>query len=129
MSFEEEILWYQPKFFIASSSACETLHLWYPWHQKNVYTIMLTAEEIKIIDHEISLVPYRKAAGIEALKIVQLNRGWVSDEILHEVAGYMGMSDEELDSIATFYNLIFRKPVGRHVILICDSISCYVMGC
>jgi NADH-quinone oxidoreductase subunit E len=30
--------------------------------------------------------------------------------------------------VATFYNLIFRKPVGRHVILLCDSISCYVMG-
>jgi len=33
-----------------------------------------------------------------------------------------------LDSVATFYNLIFRKPVGRHIILLCDSISCWVMG-
>jgi len=97
--------------------------------QKNVHINMLTAEEIKMIDHEISLVPYRKAAGIEALKIVQQNRGWISDEALHEVAEYMDMSDEELDSIATFYNLIFRKPVGKHIVLICDSISCYVMGC
>ena len=40
----------------------------------------------------------------------------------------MGMSVEELDSVATFYNMIFRKPVGRHVILLCDSISCWVMG-
>jgi NADH-quinone oxidoreductase subunit E len=40
----------------------------------------------------------------------------------------MDMSPEELDSVATFYNLIFRKPVGRHVILLCDSISCWVMG-
>jgi NADH-quinone oxidoreductase subunit E len=38
------------------------------------------------------------------------------------------MSAEELDSVATFYNLIFRQPVGRHVILVCDSISCWVMG-
>jgi NADH-quinone oxidoreductase subunit E len=37
------------------------------------------------------------------------------------------MSSAEVDSVATFYNLIFRKPVGRHVILLCDSISCYVM--
>jgi NADH-quinone oxidoreductase subunit E len=37
------------------------------------------------------------------------------------------MSPAEVDSVATFYNLIFRKPVGRHVILLCDSISCYVM--
>ncbi len=40
----------------------------------------------------------------------------------------MEMSPEELDSVATFYNLIFRRPVGRHIILICDSISCYVLG-
>jgi NADH-quinone oxidoreductase subunit E len=38
------------------------------------------------------------------------------------------MTSDELDSVATFYNLVFRKPVGRHVILICDSISCWVMG-
>lgn len=90
---------------------------------------MLSNEEIKMIDHEISVVPYRKAACIEALKIVQQNRRWVSDETLKEVAKYMGMSDEELDSVATFYNMIFRKPIGRHVLLICDSISCYVLGC
>jgi NADH-quinone oxidoreductase subunit E len=38
------------------------------------------------------------------------------------------MSPAELDSVATFYNLIFRRPVGRHVILVCDSVSCWIMG-
>jgi NADH-quinone oxidoreductase subunit E len=89
---------------------------------------MLSTEEIDEIEKAISLVPVRKAAGIEALKIVQEHRRWVSDESLREVAAYMRMSPEELDSVATFYNMIFRKPVGRHVILVCDSISCWVMG-
>lgn len=89
---------------------------------------MLTTEEIQQIDHEISLVPVRKAACIEALKVVQKQRGWVSDDTLKAVADYMEMSPAELDSVATFYNLIFRQPVGRHVILVCDSISCWVMG-
>ena len=89
---------------------------------------MLTAEEIHEIEKAISLVPVRKAAGIEALKIVQERRRWVSDESLRDVAHFMDMSPEELDSVATFYNLIFRRPVGRHVILLCDSISCWVMG-
>jgi len=89
---------------------------------------MLTAEEIHEIEKAISLVPVKKAAGIEALKIVQERRRWVSDESLKDVAEFMDMSPEELDSVATFYNLIFRKPVGRHVILLCDSISCWVMG-
>lgn len=89
---------------------------------------MLTTEEKQEIDKAINLVPVRKAAGIEALKIVQDHRKWVSDESLREVAAYLKMSPEELDSIATFYNMIFRRPVGRHVILVCDSISCWVMG-
>lgn len=88
----------------------------------------LTKEEMEQIDHEVSLVPHKKAAVIEALKIVQQHRGWISDDSVDAIAAYMGMSAEEVDSVATFYNLIFRKPVGRHIILLCDSISCYVMG-
>ena len=92
---------------------------------KNVY---LTETEIETIDHEVSLVPHKKAAVIEALKIVQQHRGWISDESVDAIAEHLEMSAAEVDSVATFYNLIFRKPVGRHVILLCDSISCYVMG-
>lgn len=89
---------------------------------------MLSTEEKKEIDHAIAMVPTRKAACIEALKIVQQHRRWISDDTLHEVADYLKMSPEALDSVSTFYNLLFRKPVGRHIILICDSISCWVMG-
>jgi len=89
---------------------------------------MLTTEEIKEIEQAISIVPYKKAACVEALKVVQQHRSYVSDESLKDVASYMDMSAEELDSVATFYNLIFRRPVGRHIILLCDSISCWVMG-
>src|SRR5688572_5247553 len=89
---------------------------------------MLSQEEKVEIDHAVAAVPYRKAACVEALKVVQAHRGWVSDESLREVASYLEMSTDEVDSVATFYNLIFRKPVGRHVILVCDSISCWVMG-
>jgi NADH-quinone oxidoreductase subunit E len=52
----------------------------------------------------------------------------VPDDALVAVAGLLGMSPDELDSVATFYNLIFRRPVGRHVILVCDTVSCWVMG-
>ena len=91
-------------------------------------SVMLSEQEIQAINHEIQLVPYKKAAVIEALKIVQQHRGWISDESVEAIAGHLEMSPAEVDSVATFYNLIFRKPVGRHVILLCDSISCYVMG-
>ena len=39
------------------------------------------------------------------------------------------MSTADLDGVATFYNLIRRKPVGKHVAMICDSVSCWIMGC
>lgn len=90
--------------------------------------LMLSQTEIQEIEHEIKLVPYKKAALIESLKIVQKHRGWISNESVEEIADHLGMSSAEVDSVATFYNLIFRKPVGRHVILLCDSVSCYVMG-
>lgn len=89
---------------------------------------MLSSEEIKEIEHAIKLVPHKKAASVEALKVVQDHRRWVSDESLRDVAKILGVSPEELDSVATFYNMIFRKEVGKHVILVCDSISCWVMG-
>ena len=89
---------------------------------------MLTQTEIQAIDHEVSLVPHKKAAVIEALKIVQEHRGWINDESVAFIAAHLDMSAAEVDSVATFYNLIFRRPVGRHIILLCDSISCYVVG-
>ena len=62
------------------------------------------------------------------MKIVQKHRGWVSDESLEDLAPLLEMSVAELDNVATFYNLIYRKPVGENVILLCDSISCWLMG-
>jgi len=89
----------------------------------------LSVEEVDAIEAEITHLPNRESAAIEAMRIVQEKRGWISDESLRAIARLLGMSTEALDSIATFYNLIFRKPVGRHVLMLCDSVSCYVMGC
>jgi len=89
---------------------------------------MLTTEEIHEIESEAACYPRRDAVSIDALKIVQKRRGWVSDESLRDIAQHIGMSPTDLDSIATFYNLIYRRPVGRHVISVCDSVSCWIMG-
>src|SRR5580704_2807405 len=89
---------------------------------------MLTAEEINEIEAEAAHYPKHEAVCIDALKIVQRHRGWVSDESLRDIAVHLRMSPTDLDSVATFYNLIFRKPVGRHVIMVCDSVSCWIMG-
>jgi NADH-quinone oxidoreductase subunit E len=89
---------------------------------------MLTAEEREEIESEFEHYPARRAVCIDAMKIVQKHRGWLSDESLRDIAELLEMSLSELDGIATFYNLLLRKPVGRHVIWICDSVSCWIMG-
>ena len=89
---------------------------------------MLTEEEKKEIQEEIKQYPYPAVACIDALKIVQHRHGWVSDESVKDIAELLNMSHEEVDGVATFYSRIYRKPVGRNVILVCDSVSCMVMG-
>jgi NADH-quinone oxidoreductase subunit E len=69
-----------------------------------------------------------RAVVPEALKIVQGHRGWISDEALKDIADHLALAPDEVDSIATFYTIIFRRPVGRHVILLCDSVSCHLTG-
>ena len=88
---------------------------------------ILSEVEIGKIEKEIHHLPDRKSAAIDALKIVQEHRGWISDDSLKAIAELLGMSIDELDGIATFYNLIYREPVGDKVILFCDSVSCWLM--
>ena len=90
--------------------------------------IILTDDEIREIEEELTHYDQRQAASIEALRIVQRYRGYVSDETLAAVARLLRISTADLDGVATFYNLIYRRPVGRHVILACNSISCWLVG-
>jgi NADH-quinone oxidoreductase subunit E len=89
---------------------------------------MLSEKEVLEIKEHFKHYPRKQAAVIEALKVVQEHRGYVSDENVKDIATLLEMTPDEVDSVATFYNLIFRKPVGEHVILMCDSISCWIMG-
>ena len=89
---------------------------------------MLSEQERIEIEKEMEHMPTKQSACIAALKTVQKYRRYVSDEALRDVASFLDMTPSELDSIATFYSLIFRQPVGEHIILVCDSVSCWLMG-
>jgi NADH-quinone oxidoreductase subunit E len=89
---------------------------------------MLSEEEKQEIEASVRRYGQRRAACTEALATIQRQRGWVSDEGVKDVARILEMTPDEVDGLATFYSLIFRKPVGRHVVLICDSVSCWIMG-
>jgi len=88
----------------------------------------LSSSELSAIEHEVSIMETRESAGIEALKVVQQHRGWVSDDSLEAIAQCLNISSAQLEGVATFYNLIYRQKVGHYVIHLCDSISCHLMG-
>lgn len=88
----------------------------------------LSEQEKSAIDHELQIMETREACGIEALKIVQEQRGWISDQSLQAIATYLRIPSADLEGVATFYNLIYRQPVGKYVIHVCNSISCHLCG-
>jgi NADH-quinone oxidoreductase subunit E len=89
---------------------------------------MISEEQKQDILEDLTHYPNPQAVSIDALRRVQRDQGWVSDEDLEDLAAFLEMTPDELDAVATFYNLIYRRPVGRHVIHVCDSVSCWLMG-
>jgi len=89
---------------------------------------MLSNSERQELEQLLGRYPTKQTASIDSLLVVQRHRGWISDEALEDVANFLEMTPDELDGIATFYTRIFRKPVGTHVISVCDSVSCFIMG-
>lgn len=91
-------------------------------------TFELSREEREAIEYEKHLYEDTRAVSIEALKIVQKNRGWVPDGVIAAIAQVLGIPDSDVEEVATFYSQIFRQPVGRHVIRYCDSVVCHITG-
>ena len=87
---------------------------------------MLSPDSIKKIDYELTKYPadQRQAAVMAALRIVQTERGWLSEESVSEVAVYLKMPDIAAMEVASFYNMYDLKPVGQYKITICTNISC-----
>jgi len=88
----------------------------------------LAPELTQAVQELVSRYDDKRAACVEALKRVQRRYRWVSDGHLHALARLLDMSAAELEAVATYYNLVYRRPVGRHVILLCDSVSCWLLG-
>jgi NADH-quinone oxidoreductase subunit E len=91
---------------------------------------MLSAASIEKIEYELSKYPKdrRQAAVMSALRIVQMERGWLSKESISEVAKYLRIPEIAALEVATFYNMYDLEPVGEHKITICTNISCMLRG-
>jgi NADH:ubiquinone oxidoreductase 24 kD subunit len=62
------------------------------------------------------------------MRLLQAERGWLDDTAIRDAAAITGLSPTEVEELASFYSLIFRRPVGRHILQVCDSICCAMQG-
>jgi len=67
-----------------------------------------------------------KEAAVDVLYALQQHYGYLCDEAMHYAAKLLGMTTLELESLATFYDFLYRRPVGRYVIHVCDSVVCWM---
>ena len=65
---------------------------------------------------------------VDLLRAIQSHNGWVPDDGVLLTAETLGVLPVEVEEVATFYDKIFRRQVGRRVIHVCDSICCWVTG-
>ena len=70
----------------------------------------------------------QREAAVDVMKSLQAHYGWLTDEAVVEAADLLGLSPLQVEELATFYEMIYRRPVGRKVIHVCDSISCWSLG-
>lgn len=71
----------------------------------------------------------RREAAVDVMKELQAHYGWLTDEAVGEAAALLGLSPLQVEELATFYEMIYRRPVGKKVIHVCDSISCWCADC
>jgi NADH-quinone oxidoreductase subunit E len=86
-------------------------------------------EELKAsLEKKISLVEHPRELVVDVMLELQDHYGFLSDEALEEAAVLLGMTPLEMEELATFYTFIFREPVGKYVIHVCDSVICWMDG-
>lgn len=89
---------------------------------------MLPEELKKSLIDKIASVDHPRELVVDVMFALQDHYGYLSDEALEEAAVLLGMTPLEMEELATFYTFIFREPVGKYVIHVCDSIICWMNG-
>ena len=92
--------------------------------------MLLSEQAYKKIDRELAKFPadQRQSAVMAALAIAQDERGWVSPEVMQDLADYIGMPAIAVQEVATFYNMYDLKPIGKHKVTICTNLPCALSG-
>jgi NADH-quinone oxidoreductase subunit E len=86
---------------------------------------MTTIEDLQ---KHIASVDHPRELAVDVMLALQARHGYLSDAAVGEAAAMLGMTPLEVDELATFYTFIYRQPVGRYVIHLCDSLMCLLEG-
>ncbi len=87
-----------------------------------------TPENIERINKEIQKYPLKKPAVMATLYIAQEQNGYISNEVIKEVASILEMTSEEVLGVVTFYTMYYQKPMGKNHIQVCTNVSCMLRG-
>ncbi len=87
---------------------------------------MLTPELREELERKIAASSHPRELAVEVMYLLQQSYGYFSDEALHTAAGLLRMTPLELEELATFYDFIYREPVGKYVIHVCDGVVCWM---
>ena len=93
-----------------------------------LHEVNVPAELRERIESAMSKYPQVRSASIPALWAVQRHYGWCTREGIRQAAAVMGVTPGYLESVATFYDLFRTTPTGRHQVLVCHNISCWMRG-
>ncbi len=84
------------------------------------------SRQLKVLGPDTQAIKREKV--VDVLWDLQKKRGWIDDEAVKIAAKECDLTPLEVDEVASFYNLLLRKPAGRTTIFVCDSISCELCG-
>jgi NADH-quinone oxidoreductase subunit E len=90
---------------------------------------MLSESTRQRIDDLIRKYPERRSALIPALHAAQEEAGWLTPDVIRETAGIFGLTPNEVYEVASFYTMLYKKPVGKYVVQVCTNISCLLCNC
>jgi NADH-quinone oxidoreductase subunit E len=89
---------------------------------------MLPDELKESLKEKIAHADHLREMVVDVMLALQEHYGYLSNEAVEEVAALLGMSPLEVEELATFYTFIYREPVGKYVIHVCDSVICWLDG-
>jgi len=89
---------------------------------------LLSEKAIEEIRQAQTRYPHPRSALMPALDIVQREQGWLSEEALVEVGELLDLPPTEVLSVASFYTMYNRRPVGKYLVQVCTNLSCSLLG-